>query len=160
VQKAFVMRMPSRSRRLLCLQVLVVVSILGSLFSSFTLIKGWGELYPFANWKLFTQPRGSDNHYSTYRIYTRQPGQATFQRQAVRATRTFDQDDYMYTLDYWVNRTLADSAHATQSRTKLHALVKYLHPQAQEYRVVKESATVQDLLQHPQIFKAYTVVRF
>lgn len=154
------MRMPSRFRRLLCLQVLVVVSIVGSLLSSFALIKGWGELYPFANWKLFTQPRGSDNHYSTYRIYTRQAGQASFQRQAVRATRTFDPDDYVYTLDYWVNRTLADTTNTTQSREKLRTLVQYLHPNAGEYRIVRETATVQALLHHPENFKADTVARF
>ncbi|WP_125077809.1 hypothetical protein [Rufibacter latericius] len=152
--------MLSSSRRLLGLRVLVAVSILGSLCSSFTLIRGWGELYPFANWKLFTQPRGSDGLYSTYRIYTRQPGEATFQRQAVRPTRSFDQDDYVYTLDYWVNRTLQDTAGTTKSRERLHALVRYLHPQAQEYRIVKERANVEDLLHHPARFKADTVVRF
>ncbi|WP_205501427.1 hypothetical protein [Rufibacter psychrotolerans] len=152
--------MPSSYRRLVWLRVLVVVSIIGSLCSSFTLIKGWGELYPFANWKLFTQPRGSDNHYSTYRIYTRTAGEKTFQRQAVRPTRTFDQDDYVYTLDYWVNRTLADSAGTTNSKARLHTLIKYLHPEASEYRIVRESTTVEELLHHPNNYEADTVVWF
>ncbi|WP_181307314.1 hypothetical protein [Rufibacter sp. XAAS-G3-1] len=152
--------MLSSSWRLVCLQVLVTVSILGSLGSSFTLIHGWGELYPFANWKLFTQPRGSDNHYSTYRVYTRSSGEATFQRQAVRPTRSFDQDDYVYTLDYWVNRTLADTANTTNSRERLRTLVNYLHPQAREYRIVRETTTVEELLRQPGEYKADTVVCF
>ncbi|MGV3539842.1 MAG: hypothetical protein ACO1OQ_08530 [Rufibacter sp.] len=138
----------------------MLLSIVGSLCSSFTLIEGWGEIYPFANWKLFTQPRGSNRQYSTYRIYTRQPGNAYFRRQPVQETATFDRDDYVYILETLVNQTLADTAHQTNSRTKLEALVRHLHPEAQEYRIVRESARLENLLHHPSRYEADTVAYF
>lgn len=152
--------MPSPRQRFHLIRLLVLLSILGSLFSSFTLIRGWGEIYPFANWKLFTQPRGSNRQYSTYRIYTRQPGDSVFRRQPVHATRTFDQDDYVYTLESLVNQTLADSTNSGPSRKKLEALVRHLHPTAQNYQIVRESTTLDRLLHHPDHFTTDTVITF
>ena len=152
--------MLSSSKRLLYTKVLVVVSVAGSLCTSLTLRAGWGELYPFANWKLFTQPRGSNGLYSSYRIYTLQPGDSVFRRQPVRATRLFNQDDYVYALDYLVNSTLADSTGTGTSSLKLQALVKHLYPGATAYRVVRESTTPQQLLHQPHMYEAETVARF
>lgn len=152
--------MLSSSQRLLGLKVLVLLSVVGSLASAYTLRQGWGEVYPFATWKLYTQPRGSNHVYSTFRIYTRHAGDTIFRRQTVEATPTFNQDDYGFMLENLGSSTLADSAHQTNALERLQVFVKHLYPNAREYRVVLEKVQVKDLLHHPEKYEADTVARF
>ncbi|MFC6996442.1 hypothetical protein [Rufibacter roseus] len=152
--------MPRYHRRLFFLKALVLLSMAGALASTFTLRQGWGEIYPFFNWKLYTQPRGNTHVYSVYRVYTRQAGETQFKRQQVQATPTFNRDDYTYMLWELASRVAADSSGTTNNREKLEAFVKHVHPKAQEYRVVQETMQVKDLLNHPEKYDTITVARF
>ncbi len=132
--------MLSNPRRLLCLKVLVLLSMAGSLGSVFTIRQGWGEIYPFTTWKLFTQPRGNKGQVAFYRIYLKEPRSGQYVRQPVKPMRTFTQDEYVYTLDYLVTEALPDSARQKSlAKEKVSAFVQYLYPEAEDYKIVREN---------------------
>ena len=47
---------------------LIYISVLGIILSFFTQKNGWGELYPFFHWKLYSQPSAKDSVYCIQRV--------------------------------------------------------------------------------------------
>ncbi|MEJ8804014.1 hypothetical protein [Pontibacter sp. H249] len=140
---------------------LVAVSMAGSILSVVTGMAGFGELYPFATWKLYTQPLGSKNIYEEYRIYTLAPDNAMWQRQSVMNNpKDFTQDEYVYTLNKLVAGALSDAPDSVMFRSRLQSFVKYVAPPAAAYKIVKETYHPLEHLHHPQHYDTLTVLRF
>lgn len=72
---------------------LVYISILGIVLSFFTQKKGWGELYPFFHWKLYSQPSAKDSVYCMQKIVVDTGnGEVELLNDGVLVSR----DDYFY----------------------------------------------------------------
>lgn len=147
--------------RLKYTRILVLASMAGSALTYFSGMMGLGELYPFANWKLFTQPLGNSNYIEEYRIYTLPAGHTTWQRQAVVTnSENFTQDEYTYTLNGLVNGTLSGKADSAVFYTRLHTFVKYIAPPAAAYKIVRETYRPLQHYNNPQHYDTLTVIRF
>ncbi|GAB3199493.1 hypothetical protein GCM10027293_18550 [Pontibacter aydingkolensis] len=130
----------------------------GSFLTYFTGMMGLGEFYPFANWKLFTQPLGSKNHYQEYRVYTLPIGDTAWQRQPViSGSESYTKDEYIYTLNSLTQHALADSA---AFHTRLLTFVKYISPPASAYKIVQETYQPLEYVRNPQHYDTLTVIRF
>ncbi|WP_337068704.1 hypothetical protein [Pontibacter sp. 13R65] len=140
---------------------MLITSIAGSLLSVFTLSSGWGEVYPFFSWKLFTQPLGNKGSYTEYRIYTSNTKEgAKWQRQEIKATPTFTTDEYYYCFNALVKTALADSARGSNAKANLFSFVRHVVPAAHAYKIVEEIYAPLELLNNPTRYDTLTVITF
>ena len=138
---------------------IVIGSIFLSLFSVVADKLGWGLLYPFFSWKLYTQPYGWENKADQYRIYVRNDDSITYTRKSVKATSTFTTDEYVYTLRALVAKSLeGDEQTKTLSKQKLDVLVRHLEPNYAHYKIVKETFVPTELIASPQKYDTCTVL--
>ena len=142
-------------------RILVVASMAGSLLTTVTGKFGYGELYPFANWKLFTQPLGSNNLVSEFRIYTLAPEDTTWERQEVaQLYNNFTRDEYSYTLSGLTQAALSGNTDSATVYSRLLNFAKYAAPGAAAYKIVRETYQPLEYLQHPEHYDTLTVIRF
>ena len=154
------MRFSAKSR-LKYTRLLVLVSMAGSLLTTFSGKLGLGELYPFANWKLFTQPLGSNNLVEEYRIYTLAPTDTTWKRQEVSPLyHNFTRDEYSYTLGGLTQAALSGNTDSTTAYSRLLNFAKYTAPGAAAYKIVRETYQPLEYLQHAKHYDTLTVIRF
>lgn len=147
--------------RFIFTRLLVCASMGLSILTAVAAPLGIGELYPFATWKLFTQPIGSKNFAKDYRIYTLAPGQKVWQRQTVpKDSEIYTPDEYFYTLNGLAEGALSGKADTAVYRARLRSFAKYVAPGAAAYRIVQETYKPSQLLQHPQHYDTLTVIRF
>lgn len=121
--------------------VLVVGCLLLGFVGIFTRNRGWGELYPFFAWQLYSKPLGANDSVLEYRIYASQDG-LCYQRMAVQATAAFSRDEYVYTLQHLASQPVHDSLKAR----RLLAFCQNVAPGYTRYRIVAEryyASTVQ-----------------
>lgn len=138
-------------------RLLVLLSIMGSGLSIFLSETGFGEVYPFATWKLYTQPLGNKQAYAEYRLYTLTPGDSVFRRQAIRPTATFTTDEYVYTLHALTQAALGQDA---ASKARLLQFARHVAPGARQYKIVQESYHPKLHVTAPQTYDTRTVIRF
>lgn len=151
----------STAIRLKCTKVLVLVSITGSFATVVTGAFGWGEIYPFATWKLYTQPLGSKHTFTEYRIYSFSEEQQNWERQPVPTTSpNFTPDEYVYTLNKLVAASMADSPDTALFKNRLKVFVQYVAPPADRYKIVRETYSPLELIENPQQYDTLTVIRF
>ncbi len=137
---------------------IVVMSILLSWGSIFTVKKNLGEIYPFFFWKLYTQPIGWENKVEDYRIYA-SDGQNCFnKRLPVRPTHTFSTGEYMYTFETIMLKYLKNKDQKSLDRIK--DFVHHVEPGYKNYRIVKETYIPLDLKENKSIYDTATVISF
>lgn len=128
---------------------IVISSVFFSFFKLFTDKMGWNIPYPFTSWKLYTQPYGWENTASQYRIYANKHEGGTFERIPVQATLSFTPDEYIYTLNSLVNKSLNN---VPGSRNKLLIFAMHVEPNYYKYKIVKETFVPTELLVSPEKF--------
>ncbi|RIJ42631.1 hypothetical protein [Pontibacter oryzae] len=141
-------------------RALVLASMAGSCLTVLSLALGFGELYPFATWKLYTQPLGSKREVKEYRIYTQQANSSTWQRQPVHPAATFTQDEYVYTLNALTQAATAATGDTLAAQTRLLLFTRTVAPGAAKYKIVEERYNPQELLQNANAYDTLTIVRF
>ena len=119
-------------------KVIVIISILLS-FISIISVK---IAYPFFSWKLYTQPLGTQGRFEEYRIYSKMKMDSVFNRNNIREIPTFTTDEYVYTLNYFVNKTLS---YPSEYKARLLVVCKHFVPNSDEYKIVLESYNPSDL---------------
>jgi hypothetical protein len=120
-------------------KALVIFSILGSFASYYTIEKGWGEVYPFFTFKLFSQPLGNKHTYTEYRIYSKSSLDEKFKRNKIKGTETFTYEEYIYTFNHLIKQTLNDPQNKIKHKKNLLSFIKHVVPGQKEYKVVSET---------------------
>ncbi|MEL6706325.1 MAG: hypothetical protein AAF089_08090 [Bacteroidota bacterium] len=116
---------------------------------------GPSELYPFFNWRLFSEPWGVDGH-TTYRLYSRATSTAEWIRHPVASTEAFTRKEY-----HLVIGTVTDEALATPSDLRrLQAFASTVAPGAESYRIVGERFAPLVVLADSATADTTTLVRF
>ena len=123
-------------KKLALTKLLFFLSIVLSLGSFVTIGKGYGEIYPFYYWKLFSQPYGWDGAVDDYRVYAKKDSKDTWVRLENHGYKDIDQDDYFYLILNQVNLYEEDS---TLARKKLLTFCQYIAPEYDKYKIVKET---------------------
>ena len=126
------------SRRVAWTRRLVLAGILLGYVSYGTHKLGIGEIYPFADWRLYSAPLGVNEPYTTYRIYYKDDGPEPWHRVAKRPTPAFTRKERSYAIGYWSRQVLGNPT-SDRARDALGALATNLAPEADQYRVVAES---------------------
>lgn len=148
------------ARRVKWTRNLVFAGILLGYLSYGTGKLGWGELYPFAHWRLFSAPIGINEPATTFRIYFLEGETETWQRQPLEPTRIFTVKEQSYVLGYWARRVMHDSAGTSESRARLRTVAGLLSPEASAYRVVEESFYSLPVYRNPTKYDTSTVAYF
>lgn len=116
---------------------------------------GPSELYPFFNWRLFSEPWGVGGH-TTYRIYSRTSTAAPWTRHPITAIPGFSRKQYHLTISRWTEAALKDRAALEGLRTFARAVA----PGASAYRIVGEHFDPAELLDDPAAVDTATVLWF
>jgi len=141
-------------------KILVIISIICSFISFITISIGGAEIYPFSCFKLYTQPCGSKNSNTEYRIYSRAKLKEPFHRNPNHLTEIFDSDGYSYTFSYLIRKTLEDSLNHEGHKKKLLVFAKYVVPDQTEYKIVAETYHPLDLMKNPIPYDTATIITF
>ena len=123
-------------KRLALTKILFFLSIALSIGSFVTIKKGYGEIYPFFYWKLFSQPTGWNGIVEDYRVYAKKDSSNKWVRLENHGYKDFDQDDYFYFILKQANLYEEDSILA---RKKTLIFCKYIAPEYSSYKIVKET---------------------
>lgn len=129
----------SDQRRLNWTQVLVIAGIVLGYVSYGTDKLGFGEIYPFADWRLYSAPVGINEEAVTYRVYVYEEESGSWMRQRLEATDAMSLNEQLYALGYWAGQVRADSAGATDADERLGAVGRALAPDADRFRIVAEN---------------------
>lgn len=146
-------------RRLKWTTVIVLSGIFLGYASYGTYKLGWGEIYPFASWRLYSAPVGINEPANTFRIYWLDAETATWQRQNFEPRAGFSRKEQGYILGTWSRRVLADSTDK-EAEHRLRIITETLAPDAPSYRVVEESFYSLPLYADSTQYDTSTVVRF
>ena len=149
----------NNSKALIYTRLLVALSIILSLLSLVTSNQNLGNPYPFFSWKLYSQPLGTHGNFSEYRIYSKMKTETIYHRNSIIELSTFTTDEYLYTLNYFVAKTLA---HPSKYKVRLLEACKHLVPDAKEYKIVLETYKPSDLysLANKNKYDTITIVGF
>ena len=120
--------------------------------------KGWGEIYPFYHWKLFSQPLGTKKIHTEYRVYLRTDTDSVYKRQTLISTPTFNREEYTYTLDYLIETSIKDSLNHTQAKSRLLTFLKHNHPKAKSFKIISESFNPMQLLKDSSDYTSATIL--
>ena len=148
--------MPSSERRARITRWLVLAGMVLSL-ASYPIRKAGGpsELYPFFNWRLFSEPWGVGGT-TTYRIYSWDDTSTVWMRHPVKATAGFSRQQYYGMLSRWTAAALEDQA----AVVGLRAFAQAVSPGADAYRIVGEHFDPAEILVDPSAVDTATVLRF
>ena len=97
---------------------------------------GLGELYPFADWRLYSEPVGINSPVSTHRVYVRTKD-SDWVRQSLHPVRGFTLKESAYILNYWAREAAA--THSDESTAALAQVGALFADSTQDYRVVEEA---------------------
>ena len=150
----------NEARRVKWTRIIVLSSIFFGYLSYGTGKLGWGELYPFADWRLYSAPIGINEPATTYRIYVLDEHTGTWRRQAIEPTQAFTRKAQSYVLGYWSRKVLEDSSETSSAGERLEAITLALAPLAPAYRVVAETFYSLPLYADPTKYDTSTVARF
>lgn len=143
-------------RSLFVIKILVIVSIIASIGSLFTST----NIYPFLSYKLYTNPLGSKNTYSQYRIYSKSFDSNQFHRNAMEKTEAYDLDSYYYMINYLTGHILDSTEETDSYKRKLLLFAKIVVPNQSEYKIVEETFRPSDILKGNIQYDTITVVTF
>ena len=138
---------------------IITLTLLGIL-SLFTEKKQLGSLYPAFHWKLYSQPSGTNHSVVQYRIYSKKNNEILYRRNAITESSTFNADDYVYTLNYYVEKSINDTLKPFKYRNKLYTFLKHIVPNDDHYKIVSESYEPKALMQAPMRFDTLELIQF
>lgn len=127
------------SRKVKWTRRLVLAGILLGYLSYGTSKLGVGELYPFAHWRLYSEPVGINSPVSTFRVYSRGAGSETWSRHSMAPTEGFTRKEMAYVLNSWARDFKQDPRRRNDAEYALKQLATLIAPGAEEYRIVEES---------------------
>lgn len=122
--------------------ILFTVALVLSLTSLYTVKKGWGEVYPFFSWRLFTKPSGSSKSDVQYRLYGIR-GIDTL-RLPNTATPLFDENERASLINYFGDKISNKIEKDLYTRKLLH-LATIVEPKFQCFLLVKETFNPQEI---------------
>lgn len=146
--------------RLRIQQILIATLFIAGLLSMFTERKGLGSIYPCFHWKLYSQPLGTHHSFTEYRIYSKKNNERIYHRNAVQELQGFSTDEYIYTFNYFIEKTIADSLQSTNYKNRLFSFVQNAVPNANKYKVVAESYNPAILASDSRKYDTLTVINF
>lgn len=118
---------------------LFVIAFALSMLSFFTIKAGYGEIYPFFTWRLFTKPSGTSTEDFQYKLY------GLVNRDTIRLKNT---DSKLY--DGNEKASLinnlgceVDQNKNSVAKQKLYRFARVIAPSFQEFLLVKETFNVQ-----------------
>ena len=139
---------------------LVFLSIVLNILSFFTTRKNLGSIYPFFDWKLFSQPSATKLKTSEYRIYSKKNNEKFFKRNKITPIKDYSADEYVYSLNYLTQCTLDDSLPGSPSKQKLLLFITHVVPNADKYKIVLETYNPKELLVNPNKYDTTTIITF
>ncbi len=114
---------------------LFISSIVLSLFSFLTINKGYGELYPFFTWRLFTKPSASSTNDIQYKLY------GISEKDTVRLLNDnsplFDGNE-KFSMINKLGSTV-DLEGNGETKKKLYRFARVIEPGYEKYLLMKES---------------------
>lgn len=119
---------------------------------------GWGEVYPFASWRLYAAPVGINEPASAFRIYWLDAESKMWRRQALEPRAHLSRKEQGYILGQWARRLLEDSTDL-DAKHRLRVIAETLAPNARAYRIVEESFYSLPLYADSTRFDTSTVAR-
>lgn len=146
--------------RLKAQKILIGLIIFASLMSIITDKMGWGAIYPCFHWKLFSQPLGTHHIVEQYRIYSKKKNEVVYHRNALQELNGFSTDDYGYTFNYFVEMSLKDSMGKAMFKSRLLSFVKYVVPEKESYKIIKEYYDPILLVNDCKRYDTITVINF
>lgn len=142
--------------RLFYTKILVIASAICSLLG--VLVPN--DIYPFSPYKLFTQPMGTKNTFTEYRIYSRPTLKENFKRNPIKETPSYDYDSYGYLFNFLTNKVIEKKESHDEYKQKLLLFSKHIVPAQAEYKIVSETYHPLDLLNKPNKYDTATVITF
>jgi hypothetical protein len=140
-------------------KTMVVISIFGSIASVFLSTKPFNEPYPFFHWKLYSQPLGWQNEFDDFRVYTFDSVTNKFERQAIKVTKTFNEDDCTYLFLNLTNKIIkAENAQQqVDCKQKMVIFLSHVYPNNSKFRVVKETYKPLEIIKQATHYDTTTV---
>lgn len=146
-------------RRLSWTRWFVLAGILLSYLSYGTAKLGWGELFPFAHWRLYSAPVGINEEATTFRIYVLDDGSQTWSRLPLESSPGFTRKEQAYVINHSANQ-LIDNPSDDDARLRLRTAAETLAPRARSYRIVAETFFSLPLYADSTQYDTSTVARF
>jgi hypothetical protein len=122
--------------------------------------KGLGTIYPTFSFKLYSQPLGTHIDVEEYRIYSKNKSDSVFIRNPIHELNGFTTDEYVYTFNYFIKRTLEDTLITTEYKNRLLSFAKYAVPNKEQYKIVAEKYSVVNLAEHISSYDTLTIISF
>jgi hypothetical protein len=144
--------------RLILTKALVIFSLICSFGTIFSSGKGWGEIYPFLHWKLFSQPLGTHHRHSEYSVYLKSDNNESFIRQKITSTPSFSREEYAYTFDYLVESIIKDSLNMNYNKQRIFTFLKHVFPEGSQYKIIKESFNPGNIILMPQSYDTSVIL--
>lgn len=139
---------------------LVLLSVLFSIASLSTSRVGWGEMYPFFYWKLYSQPIGREGGVENIRVYAKNTFDEHWTRVANKNYQDIDPDEHNYFLGYHALQVENQTSEAESSKKRLLIFAGYIAPEYDHYKIVKELHRPQDILNGNDLYSTEDLVVF
>lgn len=115
---------------------LVIIALLFSSISFFTIKKGYGEIYPFFTWMLFHQPFGTEKMSYQYKLYGKNENN-TLIRILNNDGILYDGNEKFSIINKLGNEI--ENSKNVESKSKLLKFAKEIEPNYSTFILVKES---------------------
>lgn len=122
--------------------VLFFSALFLSLTSLYTVKKGYGEIYPFFSWRLFTKPSGFSKTDVQYKLYGIR-GNDTL-RLANTASKLFDENERASLINGFGDK-ISKNIKRNLYKKRLLDLAKIVEPNFQNFILVKETFNAQQI---------------
>lgn len=119
---------------------LLMLSTLLSVASIMTISKGYGEIYPFYTWMLFTKPYGMNKSEQTYRLYGVK-GLDTI-RILNNSSKLFDGNE-KYGIVNRYGKAISINENSLSNKKQLYEFAKLTDPNYEKYLLVLENYDLQ-----------------
>lgn len=139
---------------------LVIVGILLGYMSYGTKKLGFGEIYPFADWRLYSAPVGINEEASTFRVYSYDEGSRSWQRHPLQSNRAFTRKEAAYIINYWSRQVEEDSIPDVHAHTALEQTARLFATDGVRLRIVEETYYSLPLYEDPERYDTSTVATF
>jgi hypothetical protein len=147
-------------RRVIWTRWLVLIGIALGYLSYGTKKLGIGELYPFADWRLYSAPVGINEEASTFRVYSYDERSRSWRRHPLEPGSAFTRKESAYMVNYWSRRVQEDSDPDERSLQALETAAALFAPEDASHRVVEESYFSFPLYENPERYDTSTVAVF
>lgn len=122
--------------------ILFTIGFILSLSSLYTVKKGWGEIYPFFSWRLFTKPSGFSKSDFQYRLYGIRDMDTL--RLPNTASPLFDVNERASLINYFGDAISNKIEKDNYCRKLLH-LANIVEPKFENYLLIKETFNAQEI---------------